>query len=224
LVSHAGSARIAKVLLFLIAALAIALSLATLLGRPRPVAAQESAQGPEELQIGLPAYLFSDPSGNQRIMYADSSISINTVCPVRRARVDPNRDPVYVNGRPVAFCCTPCPAVFSQDPERYLREMKVSLRCPVRPARRAIFDSSLRMKVNQDIFFFSNTSAMKTFRKDPIRYCGVLTDPVSRERFRPTRQSPHVTFRGREYYFAADATLARFQAQPERCYERVAGT
>jgi YHS domain-containing protein len=224
LVSHAGSARIFKVLLFLVAGLAIALSLATLLGRPRPVAAQESAGESDEIRIGLPAYVTTDPAGNERVLYADSSISINTICPVRRARVDPNRSPVYVNGRPVAFCCTPCPAVFSQNPERYLREMKVSLRCPVRPARRAVFDSSLRMRVNQDIFFFSSTSAMKTFRKDPLRWCGILTDPVSRERFRPTPQSPHVTFRGREYYFAADTTLVRFQAQPERFYERFAGT
>lgn len=219
MVSHAVSARISSTLLLVVAALALALAVATLLGGPRPVAAQDEA-----VRIGLPAYVFSDPAGNQRIMYADSSISINTVCPVRKVRVDPNRSPVYVNGRAVAFCCTPCPAVFSQDPERYLRPMKVSLRCPVRPARRAILDSSLRLKLNQDIFFFSSMSAMKLFRKDALRYCGILTDPVSRERFRPTKQSPHVTFRGREYYFAADSTLARFQAQPERFYERFAGT
>lgn len=219
MVSHVVSARISRVLLLVVAALAVALAVATLLGGPRPVAAQD-----EDVRIGLPAYVFTDPVGNQRIMYADSTISVNTVCPVRKARVDPNRSPVYVNGRAVAFCCTPCPAVFSQDPERYLRAMKVSIRCPVRSARRAVLDSSLRVKLNQDIFFFSSMSAMKAFQKDPLRYCGVLTDPVSRERFRPTRQSPHVTFRGREYYFAADSTLARFQAQPERFYERFAGT
>jgi YHS domain-containing protein len=157
-------------------------------------------------------------------MYADSTISLNTTCPVRKARVDPNRDPVYVNGSPVAFCCHPCPSVFSKEPERYLREMKVSLRCPVRPAHRAIFDSSLRMRVNQDVFFFSSLSAMKLFQKDPLRYCGVLTDPVTRGRFRPTKSSPHVTFRGRDYWFAAESTLVRFQAQPERFYERLAGT
>lgn len=219
MVSQAVSGRILNILLLVVAALAIALSVATLLGGPRPVAAQN-----EEFFVGLPSYVLSDPAGNQRIMYADSSISVNTVCPVRKARVDPNRNPVYVNGRAVAFCCTPCPATFSQDPERYLRPMKVSLRCPVRPARRAILDSSLRVKLNQDIYFFSSMSAMKLFRKDPLRYCGVLTDPVSRARFRPTKQSPHVTFRGREYYFAADSTLVRFQAQPERFYERFAGT
>jgi YHS domain-containing protein len=206
---------------FLAAALAAALALgvATLRGGPRPVAAQE-----EGFRIGLPAYVEGDPIMNARVMYADSSISINTTCPVRGGRVDPAREPVYVNGRPVAFCCHPCPSVFSRDPERYLREIKAKLSCPVRPAQKAIFDSSLRATINQDIFFFSSVKALKQFRKDPFRYCGILTDPVSRARFRPTKESPHVTFRGREYYFAADSSLARFQSEPERFFERLAGS
>lgn len=222
MVSNAATGRIIKLLLLVVAALALALAVATLLGGPKPVAAQ--GEESEDYRVGLPAYVVSDPIGKQRVMYADSSISVNTLCPVRKSRVDPNRNPVYVNGRPIAFCCSPCPAVFAQDPERYLREMKVTLRCPVRPARRAIFDSSLRVKLNQDVYFFSSVSAMKLFRRDPLRYCGLLTDPVSRVRFHPSRQSPHVTFRGRDYYFAADSSLVRFQAEPERFYERFMGT
>lgn len=220
MVPHAGSGRIAKILLFLAAALALAMALATLFGGPRRVAAQDD----QDLRIGLPSYVVTDPPGRERIMYADSSISLNTVCPVRRARVDPNRAPLYVNGQAIAFCCTPCPNIFAQNPERYLREMKLSLRCPVHPARRAIFDSSLRVKLNHDIFFFSSQSAMKQFRKDPLRYVSMLTDPVTRVRFHPTTSSPRVTFRGRDYYFAADSTLVRFQATPEKFYERLMGT
>ena len=52
------------------------------------------------------------------------------------------------------------------------------------------------------------------------RYTKTLTDPVSFERFHPKRTSPHVAFRGRDYYFAADSTLARFQAEPEKWFER----
>jgi YHS domain-containing protein len=199
-------------------AAAVVLALATA-GR-RQVSAQES----EGFRIGLPAYVPTDPITNARVMYADSSISINTTCAVRGGRIDPIREPVYVNGRPVGFCCHPCPSVFSRDPERYLLGLKASLRCPVRPARRAIFDSSLRATLNQDIFFFSSLAAKKQFQKNPLRYCGTLTDPVTRARFRPTKESPHVTFRGREYYFADDSTLARFQAEPQRFFERLAGS
>ena len=200
--------------------LGAALILAEPLGRPSPVKAQGSAN----LRIGLPSYVPEDPQGSQRVMFTDSSVSINTTCPVRGNRVDPQRDPVYVNGQSVAFCCHPCPAAFSADPERYLREMKASLRCPVRPSRLAVLDSSLRTKINQDIFFFSSRSAMKLFENDPLRYCGKLTDPVSRVRFQPTKQSPHVRFRGRMYYFADSFTLARFQAKPELFYERLTDT
>lgn len=213
-----------KLVIAIVAAIGAALALATLMGGPRPVAAQMDLSNADGIRIGLPAYVSTDPLGKQRVMFRDSSVSLNTECPVRKARVDPIRDPVWVNGKPIAFCCTPCPAVFSQDPERYIRDMHVSLRCPVRPARRAVFDSSVRLKMNQDIFFFSSVAAMKQFRKDPLRYCGDLADPVTHARFRPTRQSPHVTFRGRTYYFSADSTLARFQATPERFFERLTGT
>jgi YHS domain-containing protein len=153
-------------------------------------------------------------------MYRDSLISINDYCPVRKARLDPNRKPVYVNGQPVGFCCTPCPVTFSADPEKYLLGIHASFPCPVRPSRRAILDSTLRAKVNQDIFFFSSVAAKNRFLKDPLRYARTLTDPVSFERFQPTKSSPHVVFRGRDYYFAADSTRARFQAEPENWFER----
>jgi YHS domain-containing protein len=207
---------------FLVAALVIAFlfAVATLKSGPPPVAAQED----EGFRIGLPAYVPTDPVMNQRVMFADSTISLNTHCPVRGGRVDPNRDPVYVNGQPVAFCCHPCPSVFSKDPERYLREMKVALHDPIYPKKKAVIDSSVKATLNQDIFFFSSVAALKQFQKDPLRYCGLLTDPVSHARFKPSKSSPHVAFRGRSYYFADDSTLARFQADPEKFYERLAGS
>jgi YHS domain-containing protein len=180
---------------------------------------------PSELGIRtLPTYLPTDPPENARALYRDSTISVNTQCPVRGGRIDPSRDPVYVNGRPVGFCCHPCPSTFSFDPEKYLRQMKVTLQCPVRPARRAILDSSLRTRINQDFYFFSSAAAMKQFKKDPLRFTGKLTDPVSHARFRPKKTSPRVTYRGAAYYFASDSTLTQFQAKPERYAERQTGT
>src|SRR5262245_42955070 len=216
------STRFQRAFLVAIAAIALVFAAATLKSGPRPVAAQ--ADDEEGVRVGLPAYVSSDPVMDQRVMYADSSISINTHCPVRGGRVDPVRDPVYVNGSPVAFCCHPCPSVFSKDPERYLRTMKVTLRDPVHPSRNAVFDSSVRTMLNQDIYFFSSVGALKQFKKEPFRYCGLLTDPVSRARFKPSKSSPHVAFRGRDYYFAADSTLTRFQSDPKRYYERLAGS
>lgn len=183
------------------------------------------AQDPEEegewvLRAGLPKYVLGDSPDRPRIMYPDSLVSFNDFCPVRQARLDPDRKPVYVNGTPIGFCCSPCPVTFSTDPEKYLLGMHASFPCPVRPTRRAIFDSSLRARVNQDIFFFSSVAAKNRFLRDPLRYAKTLTDPVSFGRFHPTKNSPHVAFRGRDYYFSADSTLARFQAEPEKWFER----
>ena len=203
--------------------LAAVLALSALLGMAASGSAQDSEEE-DEIRIGLPAYVMGDPAGKERAMYKDSTISVNNQCPVRGGRIDPKRAPVYINNRAIGFCCMPCPSTFSYDPEKYLRAMKVSLNCPVRPARRAILDSSLRARINQDFFFFSSMAAMKQFQKDPLRYAGKLTDPVSQERFVPKKDSPRVTFRGRDYYFSSPSTLATFQATPERYFERQTGT
>src|SRR5688572_455813 len=214
-----------RLFLAMVTVAGVSIAWATLGAGPRPVdAADDVKLEDESFRIGLPSWVVGDPVGNERAQYRDSSISINTSCPVRKGRLDPNRNPVYVNGIAVGFCCQPCPSTFSGDPERYLREMKVSLKCPVRPGRRALIDSSVRYKVNQDIFFLSSVAAAKQFRKNPLRYVGMLTDPVDHVRFKPTKSSPHVVFRGRDYYFQSGATLAKFQGSPERYFERLAGT
>ena len=185
--------------------------------------AQEGGGTPEwveGIRAGLPTFVRGEHPDRPHIMYRDSLLSINDYCPVRHARLDPDRKPVYVNGKPVGFCCSPCPVTFSSDPEKYLMELHASFPCPVYPSRRAIFDSSLRARVNQDIFFFSSVAAKNRFLKDPLRYAKTLTDPVSFERFHATRNSPHGAFRGRDYFFANDSTLARFQAEPEQWFER----
>jgi len=180
----------------------------------------DTSEWVDGIRAGLPNFVPGTLPDRPRIMYPDSLLSLNDYCPVREARLDPDRKPVYVNGTPIGFCCSPCPVTFSADPEKYLLGLHAEFSCPVRPSRRAIFDSSLRARVNQDIFFFSSAGAKNRFTKDPLRYAKTLTDPVSFTRFHTTKGSPHVVFRGRDYYFAADSTLARFQAEPERWFER----
>jgi len=53
------------------------------------------------------------------------------------------------------------------------------------------------------------------FQHDPLRYCGLLTDPVSHARFRPTRRSPRLDYSARPYYFMAESTFAAFKAMPD---------
>ena len=65
------------------------------------------------------------------------------------------------------------------------------------------------------MFFFSDDATRKMFEKNPIDYCGLLTDPVTQRRFRPAQSSPVWMFKDRRYYFAADSTLRVFQAMPD---------
>src|SRR6267142_3306649 len=102
---NSTSGRMQRTFLAAVALAGIGLALATFWSGPRPVGADDDPEDEDGFRIGLPAPVPGDPLGNARVMYRDSSISVNTVCPVRKGRIDPMRNPVYVNGRPVGFCC-----------------------------------------------------------------------------------------------------------------------
>jgi len=73
----------------------------------------------------------------------------------------------------------------------------------------------MRTYVGHDVFYFSGATERDRFRKDPLRYCRRLTDPVTLKRFTPSRKSPTLEWRGRPYYFANGATRATFASMPD---------
>ena len=93
--------------------------------------------------------------------------------------------------------------------------MGLSVQCPVRPKDKAVLSIDLRTYVNHEIYFFSNAKAMKQFKKDPLKFCGLLTDPVTKKRFQPTKKSPHKDYMMRPYYFSSDSTLLVFNSMPD---------
>ena len=103
-----------------------------------------------------------------------------------------------------------------KDPESRLRALRIRVADPVQPSHLASLDPGLRAEVNHEVFLFSDRSTLEKFRKNPLRWCGILTDPVSRQRFRPTARSPHLTYNGRPYYFTNDLNLRTFRAIPDR--------
>jgi YHS domain-containing protein len=148
-----------------------------------------------------------------RLKYDDSLTSINDRCAVKENELSPSIRPVYVNGQPVGFCCTTCPAIFIQGPEPYLHRMKASFIDPVRKVPAKI-EAPLRYHVNWEVFYFADRASLDEFRKRPTAYCGWLTDPVNGVRFRPTASSPRVIQAGRSYFFTSDSTRVKFQAAP----------
>ena len=155
----------------------------------------------------------SDPE-KPRVQYPDSLVSLNDMCAVANRKLSTSVSPVYVNGKPVAFCCTACPAIFSKDPGTYVKNFAPKLDCPVSPNKPAVLEPATRTYVNQDVFFFSDAKALRKFVAHPLKYATRLTDPVSRNRFAPTSKSPHTKLDGRPYYFESDETFKAFQADP----------
>jgi len=102
-----------------------------------------------------------------------------------------------------------------QDPEPFLKALKIGVPCVVRSGRRAVVDSTMRTFVGHDLFYFSGVKERDRFRKDPLQFCDKLTDPVTLKRFTPSRRSPAFTWKGRPYYFASDSTRVAFQSMPD---------
>ena len=102
-----------------------------------------------------------------------------------------------------------------KDPQTYLRQLAISLPCPVHPDKEAVLDPKHRAFVNHEGYFFSSEEALALFIKDPLPYCGLLTDPVSQVRFQATKSSPRFEYKGRPYYFTTAASLATFKSAPE---------
>jgi YHS domain-containing protein len=109
---------------------------------------------------------------------------------------------------------------FGEDPEQYVEARKVEVPCAVYPDKKAKLDPKLRARLNWEVFMFSSAKARAAFDREPLRYCGLLTDPVSQRRFQPLPQSPTLMHRDRRYYFESEATRATFASMPDSMCNR----
>ncbi len=101
-----------------------------------------------------------------------------------------------------------------QDPETCLDQLGVGLFGAVDEDAPAVLDSEHRSYVNWEVFFFSSPARREQFEADPLAYCGVVTDPVTKTRFRPDGGSPRIDYDGRPYYFGSTASLEKFKLMP----------
>jgi YHS domain-containing protein len=101
-----------------------------------------------------------------------------------------------------------------QDPEKYLAPIHVALRDPVN-GRPAPLDSTLRVRVGVDFFYFAGAGTRDRFARDPARWARTLSDPVTLVRFTPSSRSPRTTWQGRLYMFGSDSTATTFRAMPD---------
>jgi len=102
--------------------------------------------------------------------------------------------------------------VFVEDPENYLTALNVQVEDAIDPGQRAIMDAAHRSRLNWETYFFTNEANKATFDAAPWRYCGAVTDPVTRMRFVPDSASPRRDYQGVTYFFSSDTTATQFAA------------
>jgi len=96
-----------------------------------------------------------------------------------------------------------------------LHEMGAELESALHSGRSARLDAGHRVRVNHELFYFADTTEVRSFLADPPKYCGALTDPVFEGRFVPEPISPRLVHEGTLFYFPDDETRAIFAAHPD---------
>lgn len=79
----------------------------------------------------------------------------------------------------------------------------------------AIIDEEHCVRINYEAYFFGDLWNRERFIADPVAFCGMLTDPITRERFRPSPDSPRTSHEGVVYYFESDDSRVTFRQAPD---------
>ena len=102
-----------------------------------------------------------------------------------------------------------------KDPTTYLVARGITLRSWFDPSKSARLDSLHCARVNWEFYYFAAPAERQRFAATPAAYCSLVTDPVSRMRFRPTAKSPHTQHGGVPYYFQSTENLKMFAGMPD---------
>lgn len=103
-----------------------------------------------------------------------------------------------------------------QDVPQFLAKRGLTLDSYLDPRRKAVIDTEHCVRLNWESFFFADLWERERFLDDVVTYCGLLTDPVSRRRFRPTQESPRFSHAGVRYFFESADTREQFEAEPDK--------
>ncbi len=102
-----------------------------------------------------------------------------------------------------------------KDPVPYLKDLEVDLECAVNERLRAQIDEEHQSRVNYELYYFASDKERNRFNQDPRKHCGIVTDPVSKQRFRPGTDAPMRRFAGQPWFFVSDSTETLFAAMPD---------
>lgn len=101
-----------------------------------------------------------------------------------------------------------------QDPQIQLQELGIAVPDAIDGKRPAVLDPAHRSFVNYETYFFADEDDKRRFDADPTASCGILTDPVTKKRFRPAPDSPRGSYDGRSYVFLDATSKEEFEKSP----------
>jgi YHS domain-containing protein len=110
----------------------------------------------------------------------------------------------------------PCPDVFVQDVPSAVNRKGLIFQDYFDPARPAVLDAAHCVRLNYEAWFFADDAGRQRFLANPLASCGLLTDPVSKQRFRPAADAPSAECEGVTFYFENGANRDFFVGDPER--------
>jgi YHS domain-containing protein len=94
--------------------------------------------------------------------------------------------------------------------------MKRALWDPVDPAVLGSLLPDLHFRVNGEVYRFGGERTLRRFMLSPALWCGLVRDPVTGNKFRPSMQSPQAYWVGGPYFFESEETKAAFVDDPHR--------
>ena len=109
----------------------------------------------------------------------------------------------------------PCPDVFVQDVIAAVRRKGLGFQGYLDHTRPARLDADHAAFVNYETYVFADAANRARFLADVLAHCGLLTDPVSKRRFRPAADAPRAEHAGRTWYFESAAQRDMFLRAPE---------
>jgi YHS domain-containing protein len=98
--------------------------------------------------------------------------------------------------------------------EFLIEHMSRTLWDPVDPRQLASLDTLLRYRVNGEIYRFATAATLARFKRDPMRWCGVVRDPVNEVVFLPGRATRRLDWVDGPYFFCCDSTRLEFSRNP----------
>ncbi len=96
----------------------------------------------------------------------------------------------------------------------FIAKKELEIACLFEPDKNAPPTVEFFTRINYEGYLFCQLEERDRFLADPITYCGLLTDPVSKLRFRPNADSPRAKHEDVIYFFEGPVTARLFAEAP----------